>query len=185
MDLEASLVRLCGSEQQATYLVESTAAEVGVDPDSADQTLVALALCKGGRPPESVAAALTWRGFESFCSRLFMAAGYRVRENVILREPRAQIDMVAFGPSFLLSVDCKHWKRGHSPSVLSGFARERLRRSRLLRRDLADPRPILSAILSFSEPEGRFVDGVAVVPLRTLSSFLESVESYSEMLEFS
>lgn len=80
-------------------------------------------------------------------------------------------------------MDCKHWKRAPSRSALEGFALAQLRRSHLLRKSLDDPRPIISAILSFSESAGGFVQGVAVVPLRSLRDFLKTVESYSGLLE--
>jgi len=38
-----------------------------------------------------------------------------------------------------------------------------------------DGRPIFSVILTLSEQTERFVEGVAVVPLRTLRDFLESL----------
>ncbi len=182
MDLVADLMWVTCAGQTISSLLESTAAEIGVRADSGNRALVALALCGAGRRPEDVSACLSWKEFEAFCSELFKASGFEVRENIILKKPRAQIDMVAYGQSYVLSVDCKHWKRSHSPSALRRFARDQLGRSALLRRRLADPKPIVSAILSFSEPGGSFVEGVAVVPLRTLRSFLTSVESYFELL---
>ena len=184
MDLFASLSRRAGSPSRAARLVESTAEEVGISVDYRSQTLVALALCRHGSRPEEVAAFLDWTEFESFCSRLLVASGYSVEENVILKKPRAQIDLVAFGPSVVLSVDCKHWKREHGPSALRELAAKQMKRSMLLRRAHRDANPIVSAILSFSASQGTFVDGVAVVPLRTLRSFLTSLESYAEYLRF-
>ncbi|MDA4124623.1 MAG: restriction endonuclease [Thaumarchaeota archaeon] len=181
MDLVAELVRVAGPKRGQSIL-ESTAEEMGVRSDSGDRALVALALCQSGWRPEDVAKHLSWKEFEAFCSKLFRASGYEVTENVVLIRPRVQIDMVARGRSHLLSVDCKHWKRSHSPSVLMRFARDQLRRSDLLRKRIADPNPIVSVILSFSEPSGSFAEGVAVVPLGALRSFLDSVESYSEFL---
>jgi hypothetical protein len=185
MDLFASLSRRAGSPEKAAKLVESTAKEVGVPVDYGSQALVALALCRQGGRPEEVSAFLDWAEFETFCSRLLVSSGYSVKENVILKKPRAQIDLVAFGPSLVLSVDCKHWKREHAPSVLKDLAAKQIKRSRRLRRTYVDVKPIVSAILSFSASQGTFVDGVAVVPLRTLRSFLGSVESYAEFLQFS
>jgi len=147
--------------------------------------LAALDLIASGVPEEEAAQSLTWRDFEGFCAQLLRASGYSVRENVYLSRPRAQIDLVATGPLFVISLDCKHWKRAPSRSALEGFALAQLRRSRLLRRSLEDPRLIISVVLSFSESAGSFVEGVAVVPLRTLRNFLETVESYSELLEMS
>ena len=147
--------------------------------------LAALDLIAAGVPEEEAARSLTWRDFEGFCAQLLRANGYSVRGNVYLSRPRAQIDLVATGPLFVISLDCKHWRRAPSPSALEGFALAQLRRSRLFRRSLADPKPIISAVLSFNESEGSFVGGVAIVPLRTLRNFLETVESYSELLEMS
>ncbi len=184
MDLVSELMRVTGSKQTPLSLLESTAADIGVRADSTNRALIALALCKAGRRPEEVSANLSWKEFETFCTELFKASGFEVRENVILTKPRAQVDMVAYGRSYVLSVDCKHWKRSHSPSVLTRFAKAQLRRSALLRRRLGDAKPIVSAILTFSEPAGTFVEGVAVVPVRTLRSFLDSLETYSELLSF-
>jgi hypothetical protein len=58
-----------------------------------------------------------------------------------------------------------------------------LRRSQFLRRKLEDKRPIASVILSMSAPEGRFVDGAAVVPVRTLKSFIETIDSHLGALD--
>ncbi len=183
MDLLASLARAAGSAAGATREVESTAEELGLVPDPSNVNLVALALCRAGRSPESISGHLDWREFEKFCSSLFRAWGYAVRENVRLKRPRAQIDFLAAGDSVILSVDCKHWQRGHSASVLRKLALDQLRRSELLGRQLRDSRPIVSVILSLAEPEGKFVEGVAVVPVRTLRSFLGSLEAYTDHLE--
>ena len=145
----------------------------------------ALELIASGAKEEEAARSLTWKDFEGFCAQLLRANGYAVRENVYLSHPRAQIDLVATGPLFVINLDCKHWKREPSRSALKVFALAQLRRSRLLRRTLYDQRPIISAILSFSEPAGSFIEGVAIVPLRTLRSFLDSVESYSGLLDVS
>lgn len=184
MNLFAALSRRAGSPEEAAKLVESTAEEVGVPVDYGSQALLALALCRQGARPEEVSAFLDWAEFESFCSRLLVASGYSVKENVVLKKPRAQIDLVAFGPSLVLSVDCKHWKKEHAPSALKDLAARQIRRSRLLRRTYVEAKPIVSAILSFSASQGTFVDGVAIIPLRTLRGFLGSIESYAEFLRF-
>lgn len=141
------------------------------------------ALLKAGARPEEVSRLLSWKDFELLSGALLKASGYSVRENVVLTKPRAQLDIVATGTSLTLSVDCKHYRRSHSPSSLEKFARDQLRRSELLRKKAQVRGSIASVILSMSEPEGRFVGGVAVVPIRTLRSFLNSVESYLGALE--
>ena len=151
--------------------------------DLVSPVCIGYALLKMGAQPDEVSRLLSWREFEQLSAALLKASGYLVREDVRLAKPRAQLDVVATGTSILLSVDCKHYRRGSAPSALAKFARAQLRRSALLRKRIDDSRPIASVILSMSEPEGRFVEGVAVVPIRTLRSFLTAIDSYAELFE--
>jgi Restriction endonuclease len=139
----------------------------------------AYTLLKVNFQADEVSKLLSWQDFERLAGALLRASGYDVRQNIHLKKPRAQIDVVAAGPSMVLSVDCKHYRREQGRSSLEKVAEAQLRRSSLLRKVTSDPRPIASVILGMSQPEGRFVGGVAVVPIRTLRSFLNSVESYA------
>ena len=144
--------------------------------------MVALRL---GVTPSTVARHLGWKDFERFCALIFRSRGYEVKVNLTLRKPRAQIDVVAVGPSFAICVDCKRWRNDHSPSTIREIALAQKRRSGLLRRDQKDLKPILSAILSLSAPTGTFVEGVAVVPIGALTGFLDSLESHTERFDIS
>lgn len=158
--------------------------ELGLgEEDLLSPVCVAYALMKLRIQTEEVSRLLTWREFEGLAGALLRASGYEVRENVFLTKPRAQIDVVARGPSLTLCIDCKHYVREPGPSSIAKFAKAQLKRSAQLRRKVGGTRPIASVILSMSEPEGTFVEGVAVVPVRTLRSFLTNVDAYTEMLE--
>ena len=151
--------------------------------ERATPVCAAYSLMKINFQADEVSRLLSWQDFERLAGALLRASGYAVRENVLLRKPRAQIDVVAVGTSVVLSVDCKHYRREQGPAALERAADAQLRRSGLLRRKMGGPRPIASVILSMSEPEGKFVRGVAVVPVRTLRSFLTSLDSYTQLLE--
>ncbi|MDV3244148.1 MAG: restriction endonuclease [Nitrososphaerales archaeon] len=181
-DLLSLLTRKVGSPAKSMELLKRNRESLGVDCEPTDPGLMALSLCSAGFSSETVSSLLTWREFEAFSANLLRASGYEVRENVRLLKPRAQIDLVALGPSVILSVDCKHWRRGTSRSALAKFARDQLKRNMLLRRTLSDSRPVVSVILTLTEQGERFVDGVAVVPLHTLRSFLDSVDEYMDVL---
>jgi hypothetical protein len=144
---------------------------------------VAYSLLRLDFQADEVSRVLSWRDFERLAGAIMHASGYEVRTNVFLRKPRAQIDVVAVGSSIILCVDCKHYRREQGPSSLGRVALAQIRRSGLLRKKMGDPRPIASVILSLSEPEGRFVKGVAIVPVRTLRSFLTTLDSYMDYLE--
>lgn len=181
-DLVSLLTRKLGSPQRAMQLLEKNRESLGVTSEPTDPGLVALSLCSLGVQPEEVSSLLTWKEFESFCADLLRAAGYDVREDVRLRKPRAQIDLVATGTSLVLSVDCKHWKRGASVSTLSKVAQDQHKRNGLLRKTSPRSSPIVSVILTLAQQGERFVDGAAVVPLYSLRSFLNSIDEYREVL---
>jgi hypothetical protein len=184
---QGTLLGLLQSRQRSASAqrraLEEARAELGLDDsDELSPICVAYALIRLRVQPEEVSRLLSWREFEGLAGALIRASGYEVRENVYLKRPRAQIDLVAYGPSLVLCVDCKHYRREQGPSLLAKFALAQLERSSLLKRKTQDSRPIASVLLSMSEPEGRFVEGVAVVPIRTLRSFLNSVDSYLPLL---
>ncbi|MDG7006953.1 MAG: restriction endonuclease [Nitrososphaerota archaeon] len=168
----------------ATRALRDVGGDLGLsEGDYASPVSAAYSLLKANFQADEVSRLLSWQDFERLAGALLRSSGYDVRQNVYLRKPRAQIDVVATGPSLTLSVDCKHYRREQGPSSLERAALAQLRRSALLRRVSDGPRPIASVILSMSEPEGKFVRGVAVVPVRTFRSFLNSLDSYRGLLE--
>jgi hypothetical protein len=169
---------------EAEEELRKTGMELGLSKGSYfSQVCAAYLLLKLNFQVDEVSRALSWQDFERLAGALFRASGFQVKENLVLTKPRAQIDVVASGNSIVLCVDCKHYRREPGPSWLHSIAEAQLRRSGLLRKKTSDSRPIASVILSLSEPEGRFVGGVAIVPIRVLRDFLASLESYLGLLE--
>jgi hypothetical protein len=145
--------------------------------------LRAILACRLGARLEDVASLLDWREFESFCADLLRTRGFVVSENVRVKRPRAQVDLLARSGLFSLAVDCKHWKKSMGIASLSMVIEAQRRRAKLLRS--ADPSlsPLASVVLLLSEEEPRFVGGGAVVPVRTLGSFVDGLAGFEE-LEF-
>ncbi len=176
------LLSKVGPKGDPLGVLEETRLELGLPPLVDISPLVPLALCRMGVPPEEVGRHLTWTEFEKFSAGLLRSGGFVVEENVRLRGPRAQIDLIARSSRLILSIDCKHWARLRS-SGLRAAARAQLLRGQLLRGKLPnEPRPIVSVILTLSDFGQRFIEGVSVVPLLSLRSFLTSVESFTEMI---
>src|SRR5712691_10207899 len=178
-----ALMRKVGSDG-VSAAIESTRESLGSNCNPSERALIALTLCRLGTRPELISNSLDWREFERFCSGLLRSSGFEVHEDVRLRKPRAQIDILAMGSSFALSVDCKHSSRLMSTADLRRVAEAQLRRSQLFRNAArAEARPILSAILTLSEQRERFVEGVAIVPLFTLRDFVGSIEAVRGLLK--
>ncbi|MDG6988336.1 MAG: restriction endonuclease [Nitrososphaerota archaeon] len=178
------LERKTGTPQRARDALAGVAERLGTPGDGpSDEVMAGLALCARGEPPESVSKHLNWKDFEKFCSMVLRAKGYRVRENLHLRKPRAQIDILGVSARICLAVDCKHWRRTPGRATLARLvAAQRARAKRL--HDTLDPiGPIATVILVLTDPGERFVEGGAIVPVFALGDFLDGVESHREMLD--
>ncbi len=177
------LVRKCGSPDSVHSILEQARLNLGVQGEEESPALTAVALVSLGVDPETVSRALSWRDFESFCADIVRAERFEVKENIMLNNPRAQIDIIARSNSFVITMDCKHWSR-LGPSGLRTIALAQLQRSRLVRERLqAERLPIVSAVLTLFDHQVRFTEGVAVVPVSALRNFLQSLEGLTEMLE--
>ena len=178
------LEKATGSPRRARDALASVAERVGapVGPSSGE-VMAGLALCARGVPPEVVSKHLSWKDFEGFCSMVLRARGYRVRENILLRKPRAQIDVLGVSDRISLAVDCKHWGRTPGRATLARLVLAQRDRARRLHDGLDPIGPIATVILFLVDPGERFVEGGAVVPVFALGDFLDNVESHSGSLE--
>jgi len=179
------LVRRTGSAEGAMSAISDVAFRMG-DPDavSTDEQLAGLALCAWGENIERVTKALTWRDFERFCSGILRVRGYRVRQNIYLRKPRAQVDVFGISEGISMAVDCKHWSRAAGYSGLAKQVEAQKARAARLRESLDQIGPIASVILVLVDQGARFVDGGAVVPVFAFGDFLDNVDAYRNQLDF-
>ncbi len=172
-----------GGDDAADDAMARVSFEAGISEPR--RIIAALALVRSGVPPEQVGRSLTWDEFEEFCRSALFTAGYSPRRNVRLRKPTRQIDLLAESPSLLLSVDCKHWKRGLGWASLAKIVRAQVERTRQYKTRLdVDERPILPMIITLAENYERLVDQVPVVPLSQLKAFLTSVNRFDERFLF-
>ena len=157
----------------------------GIDPRFSGldtRVLRAVAACRYGAPPDHVAKLMDWKRFESFCAALLGSMGYGTTQNIFLKKPRAQIDILARGPSRALLVDCKHWARTGGWSALEKAATAQARRAERLRESMPDLEPMAVVLVSLGDAQARFIGGGAVVPVHTLGDFSNRIEEYSDYL---
>ncbi len=151
---------------------------------------LALDIARAGRLRDS-ARALTWQEFERFAEECLEEAGFQTEKNVRVQgDGRAwQIDVVGVRGDLVVTVDCKHW---NTPGYFSRFrlAAEHQRTATL--HLLASPVAkmvqgnkewqALPVILTLSEPRGQLSEGVVLVSVEKLPSFLSGVTPYDENL---
>jgi len=177
-DLFALLEKRCGSSEKAAATLEGLSLELGLRRGPPTNALAALALIRLGHDGERVAAMLQWNEFEDLCAKLLSSSGYEVRRNVVLTKPRKQIDIFAVSNLLSLSVDCKHYTTQIGPYSLAKFAEDQLERTLLYKQKKGHDGPVLPIILTLFEASTTVVEGVPIVPLLKLRSFLQSVNPY-------
>jgi len=178
------LVKRTGSTEGAMSAVSEVAFRMG-EPNlvTADEQLAGLALCAWGEDIERVSKSLTWRDFERFCSGILQARGYRVRQNIFLRKPRAQVDVFGMSDGISVAVDCKHWARAPGYSILARQVEAQKTRTARLHESLDRIGPIASVILVLVDQGARFVSGGAIVPVFAFGDFLDNLEGYRGLLD--
>ena len=149
---------------------------------TSEERLAGLALCAWGEDIERVSKSLTWRDFERFCSSILQARGYRVRQNIFLRKPRAQIDVLGVSDGISVAVDCKHWARAVGYSSLAKLVEAQSARAARLHEGLDRIGPIAPVILVLVDQGARFVSGGAVVPVFAFGDFLDNLDAYRSQL---
>jgi len=178
------LEKRAGSTEGALAAISDVALTMGTpDAVSTDEQLAGLALCARGEDVERVSRSLTWRDFERFCSGILQARGYRVRQNIYLKKPRAQIDVFGISDGVSIAVDCKHWARATGYSSLAKQVEAQKARASRLHESLDRIGPIAAVILVLVDQGARFVSGGAIVPVFAFGNFLDNVDSYRSQLD--
>ena len=136
-----------------------------------DRLSAGLAMIERGEPAGPVAEALDWRAFEELAARVLESRGFETERNVVLRGPRAQIDVAAVRGGVALVVDCKHWT-GPSGSRAARAARMQERRARQYAR--ARSVPAVPAVVVLRPEDGR-PGRIPVVPIAQLGGFADEL----------
>jgi hypothetical protein len=146
--------------------------------------MLAERLIHSGVDAKKVSRLLGWQEFEAFAEEILTENGFSTRNHLVFksRTGRREIDILAWNDTFMLAVDCKHWLRGLSPGRMKDAARAQVERvtalarrpELLLRLKVIRPegRSIIPVILALGEVEDRLIDGVPIVSMSRLLSFI-------------
>ena len=163
--------------------------------ETAQRMMLATELIHAGRDPQKVTRHLEWQEFERFAAESLEQNGFRTIKHLLFKSQigKREIDLLAWNDSFLLAIDCKHWQRGLTASLSSRVAGAQFERAEalagrpeILRRhgvDRIEKRFLMPVILCLSEPRVRIVDGIPIVPISKLISFLYGMSPIDEALK--
>ena len=124
---------------------------------------------------------LSWKDFEYFTSELLTIFEYNTRVNIVLSKPRAQLDVVGIKKDFAITVDCKHWKQSNK-TTLTIYAEKQIRRTMLWLQREKKITKALPLIITLDNVFFNLINGVPVVPILTLKSFLKEFDRHDESI---
>ena len=133
-----------------------------------------------GAAVDEVSRLLEWQDFESLAAEILEKRGFDTSRNVVLTNPRMQIDVVGIKSGTAILIDCKHWKK-MSRSSLENVAKKQIERTRqfLVKEKVQAAVP---AIVTLYQQDVKFIDSTPIVPIYQLDTFCE--EFYWNLDEF-
>jgi hypothetical protein len=165
-----------------------------VEMNASQRVAMAVQLIHEGHDPQKISRLLKWQEFEEFGEHALNQNGFRTLKHIVFKSGagRREVDLLAWNDSLLLAIDCKHWMRGLSPSRARQAAQAQVERAEALaeRLDLLDKygvssvssRHMVPVLLCLGDPPQTIVDGVPVVAVSKLISFLYGVSPVDQSL---
>ena len=159
---------------------------------SEDQRLkLVIFTLKEGADVERVCSALGWKEFEDLVALILEHNGYRVSKHFRFKAPtrRYEIDVIGVEDPFVLSVECKHWKYSWRRAATIDAVKKQVERTKALAQYLPEPKDRLGIakwektkymplVSTLPNTPVRAFNGVPVIPIFYLNSFLNEVEKH-------
>lgn len=141
---------------------------------------VILALEKGVLVDEA-AKRLDWKDFEGLAARILESKDFATVRNLILTNPRMEIDVIGIKFGIALLIDCKHWKR-HSQSALENAVLKQVERTKHY---VAKTKAAVAAptIVTLYQDKVSFINNVPIVPIFQFASFVDEFYGNLEDIE--
>ena len=135
-----------------------------------DRLQTALFAINLGADLEDVSEYLNWKDFESLTGIILEEKDFEVTKNLILTNPRMEIDVIGKKMDIALLIDCKHWKN-MSKSALDEIVKKQIERVKHF--VSIENMSALPVIVTLHQETIQFIGNVPIVPIMKLSSFLD------------
>ena len=149
--------------------------------EESDRVRLAVLMLEAGAPVESVSESLHWRDFEGMTAEILASRDFAVVRNMMLKDPRMEIDVVGIRLGVAVLVDCKHWRR-YSTSALATAVKKQVERTRqyVAKTPGAVAVPV---IVTLFQDRVSFIRRVPIVPVSKLPSFIDEFYGNLDQME--
>ena len=168
-------------EYDGTYLIAS----------QQQRLKLAIKAVNWGANPKTVCKPLGWDEFEDFAEFSLKAGGFKTFKHFCFKSEkrRYEIDILALKRPFMLSIDCKHWKRSWLRSATLKIVNSQVDRTNAFCSSLSqyviklsvetwNKITIVPMIVTLSDTPFKICEGTPVVPITSLQDFLNGPYLY-------
>lgn len=130
---------------------------------------------------DEIAKHLDWKDFEGLAAKILEIHDFATMRNLILTNPRMEIDVVGIRLGIAMLIDCKHWKK-MTPSALDEIVQKQIERTKHY---VTKTKGVIAApvIVTLYQDRVSFVDKVPIVPIFQLGNFLDEFYGNLENVE--
>ena len=134
-------------------------------------TIALIAIDKGINVVD-ISGKLDWHDFELFSSELLKYHGYTVYTNFRIKNPKREIDIIGLRSQKALLIDCKHWKKKSIDGLKQIVEKQKNRSKLFIQKSNMNIQNVFPIVLTFLPNNDGIIDGVPIIPINKLNSFL-------------
>lgn len=146
------------------------------DSDKLKTSIIAISM---GAPIDEISRMLEWQDFESLAAEVLERRDFETTKNVIMRNPRIQIDVVGIKSEVAILIDCKHWNNMTQSALHEAVKKQVIRTRQFVSKHKV--RGAIPAIVTLYQHSVQFIDKVPIIPIHQLDSFCD--EFYGNLEE--
>ena len=133
---------------------------------------IALIAINKGINVVDISSKLNWHDFELFSSELLKYHGYTVYTNFRLKNPKREIDIIGIKSQKALLIDCKHWKKKSITGLKQIVEKQKNRSKLFIQKSNMNVQNVFPIVLTFLPNGNSFINGVPIISINKLNSFL-------------
>jgi Holliday junction resolvase len=122
---------------------------------------------------QKVSKEVVWQNFERLAAFIFEKNDFQIKTNIVKtsNKKRRQYDVIAEKKDKTFLIECKKWAGNRTRlSALRAAAKKHIERSEFYR-NLTNEN-VIPIIVTLIEEEIRFIEGVPIIPILKLNSFI-------------
>ncbi|MHB8546811.1 MAG: restriction endonuclease [Nitrosotalea sp.] len=148
------------------------------DSDKLKTSVIAISM---GAPIDEISRMLEWQDFESLAAEVLEKRDFDTTKNVIMKNPRIQIDVVGIKSEVAIVIDCKHWSNMTQSALSEAVKKQAIRTKQFISKHKV--RGAIPAIVTLYQHSVQFIDRVPIIPIHQLDSFCDEFYGNLEAMQ--